>query len=399
MDDRLNIGARIRELRDDVGLSQRELAEAAGISIDVVRKLEQNNRQTASITSLQAIARALDVDIAQLLNKATPLPDATPMSGVVAIRRALTSVDELLNPVVGDGNEPVTVAAVERETTYAWGSYWSGRYSLLGTILPQAITRARAAEVSVPTTNRAEAADLLAQLYQITGCTLVHLGQPDAAWLALERARTAAERGDDPLRAATLLGTVSWLLLTQGRYDEAHPLAAQTAAGLEPRGDVPAPHLSVYGSLLLTGATAAGRDKAPGTAADLLVEAGDVAHRIGGDRNDYESAFGLSQVIMQTADVQVVSEQFGDALKTARRMPRDNGLPLAARSRHLADVAYSQTQLGQPERALDTLLAMEAAAPDWIKHQTLPRQTIKQLMRKERPTRLRELASRVGVIG
>ena len=101
---------------------------------------------------------------------------------------------------------------------------------------------------------------------------------------------------------------------------------------------------------------------------------------------------------MQTVDVQVVSGQFSDALRTARRMSRDNGLPLAARSRHLADVAYSQALLGQSETAVDTLLAMEALAPDWIRHQTLPRQTIAHLLRRERPTRLRELAARVGPI-
>lgn len=394
MDDRPSLGARIRELRAELLLTQRELADRAGVSVDLIRKLEHGTRQTASIASLQAIARALDVDIAQLLDKATALPDSGPDSGVVAIRRVLTSVDALIGLVTDV--EPVTVEDVERETTYAWGAYWGGRYGVLGKVLPQAIVRARAAEANAAPLVAPGVASLLAQVLQITGCTLVHLGQPDLAWLAVERARAAANRSGDPLLSATLLGTVSWLLLTQGRYGEAHPLAESAATELEPVGDVSAPHLSVYGSLLLTGATAAGRNKRPGDAADLLAEADSVAHRLGADRNDYETAFGLSQVIMQTTDVQVVSESFGDALKTARRMPRDSALPLAAHSRHLADVAHSQAQLGQYDKALNTLLAMESAAPDWIKHQTLPKQTVAHLLRKERPSRLRELASRIG---
>jgi transcriptional regulator with XRE-family HTH domain len=397
MDDRTDLGGRIRQLRSQVSMSQRKLAERASVSVDLIRKLEQGLRQTASIGSLQSIARALDIDIAELLNKATPLPDSAPDSGVVAIRRVLTSIDDLLGPVGTDG-EVVSVAEIQREATYAWGSYWSGKYGQLGTLLPQALTRARVAETSAHAEQRETAADLLAQLYQITGCTLVHLGQPDAAWLALQHARDAADRGSDPLRAASLRGTVSWLLLTQGRYDEAHQLAERSAADIEPVGEVAPPQMSVYGSLLLTGATAAGRGQHAGAAADMLVAAGETASRIGSDRNDYESAFGPSQVIMQTVDVQVVSGQFSDALRTARRMSRDNGLPLAARSRHLADVAYSQAQLGQSETAVDTLLAMEALAPDWIRHQTLPRQTIAHLLRRERPTRLRELAARVGPI-
>lgn len=42
---------------------------------------------------------------------------------------------------------------------------------------------------------------------------------------------------------------------------------------------------------------------------------------------------------MQSADVAVVTEDYARAAEVARRMPWDAALPLAARSRHLADVA------------------------------------------------------------
>lgn len=394
MDDRTDLGARIKQLRGKL-LSQRELADRAGISVDLIRKLEQGRRHTASIGSLQRIAQALDVNTAELLNKATPMPSFDPESGVVAMRRMLTSVDELLGVAAGNG-EPASVDGARKDTTFAWGSYWSGKYADLSALLPQAVTRARAAELDAPDADRAEASDLLAQLYQITGCTLVHLGQPDGAWLALQHALSAAERGSDPLRAATLRGTLSWFLLTQGRYDEACRVAVHGAQSIEPTAKVSVPHLSVWGSLILTGANAAGRGRQDGQAAELLDVARETADRIGGDRNDYETSFGVSQVIMQTADVQVVSERFSEALTTARRMPRDAALPLASRARHLADVAYAQTRLGHGDKAIDTLLTMEASAPDWMKHQTLPRQTIAELLERERPTRLRDLAVRVG---
>lgn len=392
-----SLGARIKQLRTASGMSQRELSERAEISIELIRKLEQGQRQTASITSLQAIARALDVDISQMLGKSTPLPDADPNSGVLAIRRVLTSVDDLIGPIA-DLGEPISLARTRRETTYAWGAYWGGRYDQLGMLLPQALVRARAVEASARVRDRGAAVDLLAQLYQITACTLVHLGHPDAAWLAAQQARTAADRSSDPLRIAALRGTISWLLLTQGRYAEGFRVAEQAAENLDPVGDVPVQQLSVRGALLLTAATSAGRDRRPDAAGDLLAEARNVAERIGVDRNDYELAFGISQVTMQTADVQVVTQQYGAALKTARTMPRDSGLPLAAAARHLADVAFSQTQLGMYEKATNTLLAMDSMAPDWMRYQTLPKQTITQLLQRERPTRLRELAARVGAV-
>jgi transcriptional regulator with XRE-family HTH domain len=60
MADRMELGARIRQLRGRL-LSQRELADKAQVSVELIRKLEQGRRHTASIGSLQRIARALDV--------------------------------------------------------------------------------------------------------------------------------------------------------------------------------------------------------------------------------------------------------------------------------------------------------------------------------------------------
>lgn len=72
------IGERIRQLRTQRSprMTQRELAERAGVSVDLVSKLEQGAKQTASLPSLKAIAAALDVDLAALLSD-QPRPAAT----------------------------------------------------------------------------------------------------------------------------------------------------------------------------------------------------------------------------------------------------------------------------------------------------------------------------------
>jgi hypothetical protein len=61
--------------------------------------------------------------------------------------------------------------------------------------------------------------------------------------------------------------------------------------------------------------------------------------------------FGPSQVIMQTVDVGVVTENYPAALDAAARMPTNPGLPLAARCRHLTDRACVHANLGQEEQA------------------------------------------------
>jgi transcriptional regulator with XRE-family HTH domain len=376
-------------------MTQRELADAAGVSLSLVRSLEQEQRHTASIGSLHKLARALDVDTGVLLGKTTTMP-GDPGTGVMAIRRALTPVDDLLDEVVHDG-QPVELAEARRVVDYGWGLYWSGRYEQLGGLLPTALAQLRATAHAAPADDLVHAQELLARGYWLAACSLVHLGQQESAWLAIRQALDTAQHGQDELLDATLRGSVSWQLLVQGRYEEAAKVALRAAVAVEPSGSAGPQLLSVHGTLLLSAATASGRDGSTGAARDLLAEARVVADRNGADRNDYESPFGVSQVVMQTVDVAVVTEDYAAAIEAARLMPRDAGLPLAARARHLTDTAYAHAHLGHIRQARDALLTVEQMAPAWIKYQTLPRQVAAELVRRDRDSTLRGLARRLGV--
>ncbi|MBF6224775.1 helix-turn-helix domain-containing protein [Nocardia abscessus] len=393
--DESSIGVRIRQFRGKA-LTQRQLADQAGVSVDLVRKLEQGGRQTASIASLQKIARALDVDIADLIGKRHGVPSANPGAGIVAIRRALTPVDDLL----GETKEEAAVSLDDgrRAVEYAWGAYWSGRYELLTSILPPGLTQLRATVHAARNGSVAPANELLARMYWVTGCTLVHLGQTDPAFLAIREALAAAELGNDPLLLATIRGSVAWQLLIQGRYDESRGVALNAAATLEPSGEVTPSHLSAYGSLVLQGATAAGRAQDVHDALSLVETASEVALRIGADRQDYETYFGPSQVVMQTVDVNVSSERYPEALAAAKDMPVNGSLPQASRARHLADTAVALTRTGRHQRALDALLTAErVGGADWLKYQTLPRHIVTELLDHDRKVPLRAFARRIGV--
>ncbi len=389
------IGQRIAHLRG-TRLTQSALAGAAGVSVDLIRKLEQGRRHTVSIGNLHRIARALDVDAGDLLSQTQPLPDPSENSGAVAIRCSLTSVDDL----IGDepDTEPLTLDEAGRALTYGWGAYWTGHYDQLGHLLPGAIRQLRATVRDARADQRAEAHDLAARLHQLAACTLVHLGYPDIAHLALREALALADAGSDPLRPAALRCSLAWLLLTQGRFVESHRLATATAATIGATGESPPPAWSLYGSCLLTGATAAARGGDRPVAGVLLGEAAGAAERTG-DRNDYESAFGPDQVLMQTVDVEVVTENYGAALTAGRRMRPDAALPVAARARHLSDLALAHTRLGRDGAALDVLLAMEQLAPAWTRYQAQPRQIVRELRKRAgNPPRLTALAQRMGVV-
>jgi transcriptional regulator with XRE-family HTH domain len=391
-----SIGDNIKRLRH-ARFSQTELAAAAGVSPDLIRKLEQGRRHSLSIPSLHAIARALDVDTGDLLTRPRPVRRPNAHAGSLALRRALTAVDDLIgeDPDV----EPLTVAEARRTVEYGWAAYWAGRtHDELPTILPAALGQARAMVRAVPAAESAAAHDVAAEVWQIAACTLVHLGHIDSAHLALREALALAEHGDDELRPLAFRGTMAWLLLSQGRFVESHKVATAAAAGVAPSGGSPLPAWALYGSLLLSGATAAGRAQDRATAGVLLGEAEEAAGRTG-HRNDYQVAFGPDQVLMQTVDVEVVTERYTQALDAAGGMPERMSLPLAARARHMADTALAHTRLGHDGEATDVLMRIKSAAPEWLQVQRQTRQIVRELReRASQQPRLVELARHTGLV-
>lgn len=392
------LGTRIRKLRGNGKLlTQQELADRAQVSVSLVRKLEQGQKHTVSIPYLHRIARALDVDVSALLAKATTMPSDDPNAGIVAIREALTAVDDLLDEVTEDGGDPTDVEEAHRIVQYAWGSYWSGRLDLLTSLLPTGLAQLRATARSAPDRHRAQAYELLADLYTVTRCTVTRLGQPDLAWLAIRNALDSVKHGSDELLQAMVRSSVAHQLLTQGRYDEARRVAVHAAGDIEPVGNVPLPHLSAYGHLLLMAASAAARDQQVREAGELLAASIECAKRLGSDRNDYETSFGLSQATMQAVDVHVVTENFEAALTAADRLPRDTRLPIVLRARNLYDQAFAHVRLGHDERALDAVLAAEHMAPDLMRYHALPRLIVDELQERGRNSRLTKLARRLAV--
>ncbi|HEX2299865.1 MAG TPA: hypothetical protein VHH34_15365 [Pseudonocardiaceae bacterium] len=229
---------------------------------------------------------------------------------------------------------------------------------------------------------------------------LLHLGAPDLGHVAARKGLRWAARVPDPLRTAAVRCSLGHVLMRQGRFVDAERVCVATAEEIQPDGDVGLAQLSVYGGLLLRGATAAARQRRAGVAADLVAEVATVAQRTGSDRTDYDVVFGPGHAVMGAVDCFVVAEDYVAAAETARTMPRHSALPLSTRSRHLADVAHVQLRLGRPRAAESILLAVEQAAPEWAAHQQLPRVLVGELMTRGRPSpRLRALADRLNVPG
>src|SRR6266498_4854504 len=89
------IGERLHRLRGEHGLTQEALAALAGLSVDLVKKLEQGKRQSARLTTIAALANALDVPMSELTDK-RPRLDGAGDRLVLALRDTLLSPDLLV---------------------------------------------------------------------------------------------------------------------------------------------------------------------------------------------------------------------------------------------------------------------------------------------------------------
>lgn len=386
------IGDRLRRFRRLQRLTQVELAERAGVSVDLVSQLERNVKRSALLTTLSRLARALDVNVSVLLSDPVSLPVAADDGGVVALRRAL-----LVDPAAPDA----TINEVEAASVYAWGCYWSARYDVMVTVVPDLVAAARATAATTGTP-RAHAA--LSAALGVAGALLVHLGHVDLAFAAMERSRLAADESGDGLRSAAAVSWQSWVALHQtGLTEHARALVIERADAIEPKISKATPaHIAVWGNLLISAAVASARMESPDEADELLTVAEAAVTRLGmgpGEvRKDYETNFGMPSVVMQQVDVAVVTDRGARALELARKIPPDSALSVTSQARHAADRAAANVSLGRSDAAVADLLSIERMAPEYLHVQQYPRTLVKELLRvAPRATGLPGLARRVDI--
>lgn len=395
MDDTSTIGARLRQERRNRGLTQEELAEHAGVSRDIIAKLEQGRRSSARITTLSRMSNALGIELSDLLGKRERLGRRQD-GGVLAVRNVLLAVDDLpgIDPA-DDGGEPTPLSELNAAIERGWRFYWQGQFGDLAQLLPGLVAEARVTGRSLG----ASAAKPLAQAYQLCADLMVHVGRDDLAAIAAERALAAAYRGEDELQHATLFGTVSWVMLHQARLADAERVARLAAEKAEPSLSKATPqHLTVWGALLLSAAAPAAAASKNAEVADYIGLARAAAGRFEQDRHDYWVSFGPTQVAMQAAHTFSVMGRASDALRAASSVRRPDLLRISFGA-HQLDVAQALLDARRSEDAVTALWQAHSVSAEWFRHQGLARTLVKDALEHERrvtPT-LRRLADSVGI--
>jgi transcriptional regulator with XRE-family HTH domain len=400
--DEPGIGDRIARLRVRRKLTQERLADLAGVSVDVVRKLEQGRRQTARLSTLNALARALDVEPSVLVGQPTTFEarDDGDSPSVLALRQAVSPVTELLGEDA-DPEDPPTIGALRASLRSTEGIRREGRMGEIGVLLPQLIRDARSATRAYNGVYRAAAYSVLAEAYQVAATTLTALGKEDAGFTALERSLDAVRESDDPNLETVAISSLSWILTKQGRLEDAERVALSAAERVEPGFRSQPLDLSLWGILLLRAATATVRQGKHDTVEDLLNMASAAAARIGQDRLDYATPFGPTNAGVAKVNFLVEMERSAKALSAARAVTELNGLPPTWRARFHVDRALAYADLGKDDSATRALLVAESIAPEWMRYHGTARRIVSELRGRERrrTSPVTELADRLNLDG
>lgn len=402
-------GTRVRDIRLARGLTQEQLADRAGLSLAVVKKIEQGGN--GRLDTYHSLARALKVRTSSLFDPGAP--HATTRADddkvdLMPLRQAITppmSSNGRLLFVDSVSPEP-DLQSVRATASALATSYYSDDYGHIAQFLPALVATARLAVDHFDNgPQHVEALKLRSDVLQMAGRYLTQVRAYDLAHAALRDALVDAVAAEDRARAAAAVYLQGWLLMRQGRLDEAERLALATADDVEPRiSRATKAELGVWGRLLIRGSSAAARNNRPREARDMLRLARTAGSALGGGVAAYPYGWGRfdwSTVAFQAVENQVVAEQPRRVLGLSERFPASGTAATANTwNRHRLDVAQAHVMLRQADEATAVLAQLHGQAPEWLRHQQMAKATFERSLkvsgRRKLTGKQRELAAFFG---
>ncbi|WP_242910903.1 helix-turn-helix transcriptional regulator [Actinomadura terrae] len=402
--DEEHIGERLARLRRLADLTQEGLAERSGVSVDVVRKLEQRRKHSARLPTLHALARGLGVEVTALIGDPPGVPSngETESPQLVALRRAI--MPPLFEPPpTHDAADGLSIPMLRAEISDGWTLYHSAQFGRLIEVLPAIIDDARLAAAIGPPEHRAAGEVSMGKALQLAGHLAIRLGKTDLALSSLERAVTAAQNSGDPLLAPMVYGSVAWAYQRQNRLDDAAHLAEHGAdVVVRETGITTAASLRVWGGLVMSAATSAARSGNYDRATEMMTIAERESKKLTKlppvSDGRAVSVFSRSSVRIERVRLAVQHGRPDEALTLADGIRLSRETPPSWRTWLLLDLARAHTDLGDALGAVHRLETLRRTAPAWMRHHTLAVSIIHDLSEiSPCPPGLLRLAEFVGV--
>lgn len=245
---------------------------------------------------------------------------------------------------------------------------------------------------------------LTASTYQLATSILLRLGSNGLAILGANRSVEFARCSESAIVIGSSARAMTHALARTGDSPAATQLACDTAAWMDACPDRATPErLSVQGSLILRGATAAAAGNDADTARTLLDEADGIARRMGEDREDHNhhwTAFGPANVLAHRVSVEVSLGNAGTAIRHTRSIDLDKLGITERKAVVCVDTARAYTQWRKYDRATAALWTAENLAPQELRIRSSTKDLIRHIQSLA-PGSVRhqidELAARVGV--
>ncbi|MBQ0906762.1 helix-turn-helix domain-containing protein [Micromonospora sp. U21] len=396
----LPIGRRVAELRARRGMTQQVFADRVGKSKSWVDKVERGVRNLDRLSAIEAVARALGVAPSVLLRGKTRPEPATDVGGAVErVREALARHD-----VHGFGSDgpraPSSVRDLDHQVGYAWTAYRNGHHLQVLRMVPDLLGDSR--RVCHAQAAEASAADLLVRVHRLAAQVLVKLGESNLAWLAADRAMTAA--AGDPRRVGLAAISLAQALraLRRGRLAMTAALIAVHQLDPAPSRERPPEEVALTGTLLIEAALAAAAcgDVA---AADLTVRAAHLASVYGDQHHRDDDGIGFGPTAVELARA-ITALSVGDhhrAIAIHRRATSAEvwqRLPAEHRAAHLIDVTRAHLDLGDARAAGRALVTADGIAPAEVRIRPAARAALTAVLRAgPTPADVARLAATVGL--
>lgn len=393
----LTNGERIKHLRGS-DLTQQGLSEASGLSYATIQKAEQD-RGELSIGSLLKLASALNTDVAVILGQQAPR-QGMGQGDRAALRQLSDAVHESALGEWRGIEDPSGVAELSRARDLAWDAYWASDTAKLSSLASKILMEGQVRYAGATGVERERLGVVLASTYRVAASCANGFGQRDLALSSLTSAKRLATEAGDPVLAALLDSTLSWVYLRSAKLPRAVAVAERAALAIEPSfSKANRPQLVAYGRLMISAAVAASRREDESGADDYISQAHAAAARLGSDEKLYGTSFGPTAAKVEAIGIHVSLKDYGRALKLVGH-PDMKNLPKTmskvARNRYKLDVALAQCAAGLHDASERTLIEVALDAPGWVKHQALPGVIGKRLA-KVSTARVRSLSELIGV--
>ncbi|MGQ0841529.1 helix-turn-helix domain-containing protein [Actinokineospora sp.] len=375
----LATGENITVLRKAAGLTQRQMAARANISLSMLSKVEIGDR-AAGHALVAAVARALGVPIERVHGQPYEAEHraAGTTAAIDALRGALRGYD--LPPAAQIDARPLDQLRVDVGQLSQMRR--AGRYTKLATTLPATMEELTLLiHTTDGATEREQAFRLLVDAFYAAHGLAYRLGYGDLAESIEHKLAWAADHSGDPLAIGLAQWTRANSFQAAGDYDRGLQLLDTAREHLNSylaTGDPAA--ITVYGSMHLRAATLASRAGNADTTEAHLRAARELAARIRHDQVHYQLTFGPANTAIHdiAAAVELGNAEHAVTVGTALKTPR--GLPATRVGHHYLDLARAHLMLGDRPGTLTALENARRAAPEQTRYHPMVRETARVLV-------------------